>query len=93
MGNGGGDFGCRWYIWRKVSLVIPGTAYPLPFYPGKIEGIWGAVGTFPITPIELLMSIGTFAFIGLFFILGLKYLELLPADESGQPTPEPAGRT
>jgi molybdopterin-containing oxidoreductase family membrane subunit len=73
---------------ERFSLVIPGTAYPLPFYPGKIEGIWGAVGTFPITPIELLMSIGTFALIGLFFILGLKYLELLPADESGQPAPE-----
>jgi molybdopterin-containing oxidoreductase family membrane subunit len=72
---------------ERFSLVIPGTAYPLPFYPGKIEGIWGAVGTFPITPIELLMSIGTFALIGLFFILGLKYLELLPADESGQPAP------
>jgi molybdopterin-containing oxidoreductase family membrane subunit len=73
---------------ERFSLVIPGTAYPLPFYPGKIEGIWGAVGTFPITPIELLMSIGTFALIGLFFILGLKHLELLPADESGQPAPE-----
>ena len=73
---------------ERFSLVIPGTAYPLPFYPGKIEGIWGAVGIFPITPIELLMSIGTFALIGLFFILGLKYLELLPADESGQKVPE-----
>ena len=73
---------------ERFSLVIPGTAYPLPFYPGKIEGIWGVVGIFPITPIELLMSIGTFALIGLFFILGLKYLELLPADESGQQAPE-----
>jgi molybdopterin-containing oxidoreductase family membrane subunit len=73
---------------ERFSLVIPGTAYPLPFYPGKIEGIWGAVGIFPITPIELLMSIGTFTLIGLFFILGLKYLELLPADENGQQAPE-----
>ena len=78
---------------ERFSLVIPGTAYPLPFYPGKIEGIWGTVGIFPITPIELLMSIGIFALMGLFFILGLKYLELLPADESWEQTPEPAKKT
>ena len=66
---------------ERFALVIPGTAYPLPFYPGKIEGIWGAAGSFPLTPVELLMSIGIFALMGLFFILGLKNLELLPADE------------
>ncbi len=66
---------------ERFALVIPGTAYPLPFYPGKIEGVWGAAGSFPLTPVELLMSIGIFALMGLFFILGLKNLELLPADE------------
>jgi molybdopterin-containing oxidoreductase family membrane subunit len=66
---------------ERFALVIPGTAYPLPFYPGKIEGIWGAAGSFPLTPVELLMSIGIFALMGLFFILGLKNLELLSADE------------
>ncbi len=66
---------------ERFALVIPGTAYPLPFYPGKIEGIWGAAGSFPLTPIETLMSLGIFALMGLLFILGLKNLELLPADE------------
>lgn len=66
---------------ERFALVIPGTAHPLPFYPGKIEGIWGEAGSFPLTPIESLMSLGIFALMGLFFILGLKHLELLPADE------------
>jgi molybdopterin-containing oxidoreductase family membrane subunit len=75
---------------ERFALVIPGTAYPLAFYPGRIEGIWGEVGSFPLTPIELLMSIGIFALMGLFFLLGLKYLALLPANERSEQTPAPA---
>jgi molybdopterin-containing oxidoreductase family membrane subunit len=78
---------------ERFALVIPGTAYPLPFYPGKIEGIWGAAGSFPLTPVELLMSIGIFALMGLFFILGLKNLELLPADEKKEQMPTSAAAT
>jgi molybdopterin-containing oxidoreductase family membrane subunit len=75
---------------ERFSLIIPGTAYPLPFYPGKIEGFWGAAGSFPFTPVESLMSIGVFAIMGLFFILGLKHLELLPLNEGAEQTPVPA---
>jgi molybdopterin-containing oxidoreductase family membrane subunit len=75
---------------ERFALVIPGTAHPLPFYPGQIEGIWGAAGSFPLRPIELLMSIGIFALMGLFFFLGLKYLELLPAYGSEKQAPVPA---
>jgi len=74
---------------ERFALVIPGTAYPLPFYPGKIEGIWGAAGSFPITPVESFMSLGIFTLMGLFFLLGLKNLELLPVDARGQQMPEP----
>jgi molybdopterin-containing oxidoreductase family membrane subunit len=74
---------------ERFALVIPGTAHPLPFYPGKIEGIWGAAGSFPFTSIETLMSLGIFALMGLFFLLGLKNLELLPVYESGGQTPVP----
>jgi len=74
---------------ERFALVIPGTAHPLPFYPGKIEGIWGAAGSFPFTPIETLMSLGIFALMGLFFLLGLKNLELLPVYESGEQAPVP----
>lgn len=75
---------------ERFALVIPGTAYPLPFYPGKIEGIWGAAGSFPITPVESFMSIGIFTLMGLFLLLGLKNLELLPVDEKGEQTPAPS---
>ena len=75
---------------ERFALVIPGTAYPLPFYPGKIEGIWGATGTFPFTFVETMMSLGVFTLMGLFFILGLKYLELLPVVEKKEEKPQPA---
>ncbi len=75
---------------ERFSLIIPGTAYPLPFYPGKIEGIWGAVGSFPITPVELFMSIGIFTLMGVLFLVGLKNLELMPVTDAGPQTPEAA---
>jgi Ni/Fe-hydrogenase subunit HybB-like protein len=73
--------------------VIPGTAYPLPLYPGKIEGIWGMAGSFPITPIESFMSLGIFTLMGLLFLVGLKNLELLPINQGAQPAPEGAKKT
>ncbi len=63
---------------ERFALVIPGTAEPLPLFPGKIEGIWGMVGRFHFTLVELLLSLGLFAFMGLFYLLGLRHLELLP---------------
>jgi molybdopterin-containing oxidoreductase family membrane subunit len=84
---------------ERFSLIIPGTAYPLPFYPGKIEGIWGMAGSFPMTPVESFMSLGIFTLMGLLFLVGLNNLELLPVDEKGQQVPDtphpslsPAGR-
>jgi molybdopterin-containing oxidoreductase family membrane subunit len=74
---------------ERFALVIPGTAYPLAFSPGSIEGIWGEVGSFPLRPMELFMSIGIFALMGLFFLLGLKYLALLPANERSEPLDTP----
>lgn len=73
---------------ERFSLVVPGTAYPLPLYPGKIEGIWGMAGSFPITPVETFLSLGIFTLVGLLFLVGLKNLELLPADQITQPPPE-----
>jgi molybdopterin-containing oxidoreductase family membrane subunit len=72
---------------ERFALVIPGTAYPLPFYPGKIEGFWGAAGSFPITAVESFMSLGIFTLLGLLFLIGLRNLELLPVDEEGKETP------
>jgi len=79
-------------FFERFILVIPGTAHPMPFYPGKIEGIWGAPGSFPFTPVESLMSLGIFALMGLLFILGLKNLELLPIIERKEPISASAER-
>ena len=41
----------------------------------------GGLGFFYLAPAEIILSAGIVAFLGLIFILGLKYLELLPAKE------------
>ncbi len=73
-------------FFKRFYLVIPGAAYPLPLYPGKIEGVWGDIGSFPITPLETMLSVGIVALLALLFILGLKYLELLPVTKAGKET-------
>jgi Ni/Fe-hydrogenase subunit HybB-like protein len=71
-------------FFERYYLVIPGAAYPQPYYPGKIEGVWGALSSFALTPVEMVLSVGMIALLGLLFMLGLKYLELLPAKEPGE---------
>ncbi|MBI2287793.1 MAG: polysulfide reductase NrfD [Chloroflexi bacterium] len=78
-------------FFERFYLVIPGAAYPLELYPGEIEGVWGAVGSFPITPVETMLSVGIIALLGLVFVLGLKFMELLPVAEStAAPAPVPS---
>lgn len=64
---------------ERAALVIPGTAQVQQVYPGNIEGIWGTAGTFPITLWETILSLGIIALLAILFVLGLKYLDLLPA--------------
>lgn len=66
---------------KRYYLVIPGLAYPLEYYPGEIQGVWGALGYFPFAPVEIILSVGIVAFLALIYILGLKYFELLPVKE------------
>jgi Ni/Fe-hydrogenase subunit HybB-like protein len=40
----------------------------------------------------MVLSVGIIAFLGLIFILGLKYLELLPPGESAKETVKKSGR-
>jgi hypothetical protein len=47
-------------------------------------------GSFPITPVESFMSLGIFTLMSLFFLGGLKNLELLPVAETVPQAPEPA---
>ncbi len=76
---------------ERAALVIPGTAQPQPLYPGHIEGIWGASGVFPITLWETLLSLGIVSLVALLFVLGLKYLELLPAEKRVEAVPVKEG--
>lgn len=73
---------------KRFYLVIPGAAYPLEFYPGNIEGVWGAVGSFTFAPAEIVLSIGIVCLLALVFVLGLKYLDLLPAMAKQPEAPE-----
>jgi Ni/Fe-hydrogenase subunit HybB-like protein len=67
-------------FFERYYLVIPGAAYPQPYYsPGKIEGVWGTLNSFALTPAEMILSAGILALVGMLFMFGLKYLELLPA--------------
>ena len=69
-------------FFERYYLIIPGAAYPQQFYPGKIEGVYGAVGYFPLTLPEMGLSLGILTLLALLFILGLKYLEALPPKEA-----------
>ena len=70
-------------FFERYYLVIPGAAYPLHYYsPGKIEGVWGALSSFTIKPVEMFLSLGIVALLVLVFMLGLKFLELLPAKKA-----------
>ena len=78
-------------FFERYYLVIPGAAYPQHYYPGKIEGAWGSLGFFPLTPAEMVLSVGIVALLGFLFALGLKYLELLPPKEAKEAV-EPASK-
>ena len=78
-------------FFERFYLVIAGLAYPQPYAPGTIEGVYGAVGHFPLTPVESVLSIGMFSFMGFLFLLGLKYLELLPAGQGQEEGAASAG--
>jgi molybdopterin-containing oxidoreductase family membrane subunit len=69
---------------ERAAITIPGTAQVQQLYPGEIQGQWGAAGTFPITLWETLLTLGIVSLVALLFILGLKYLEILPVKESGE---------
>ena len=65
-------------FFERFFLVIPQAGFPQQYYPGHIEGVYGAVGQFAIMPVEMGMSLGIFTMVGLLFLLGLKFLKALP---------------
>jgi molybdopterin-containing oxidoreductase family membrane subunit len=69
---------------ERAAITIPGTAQVQQLYPGEIQGQWGAAGIFPITLWETLLTLGIVSLVALLFVLGLKYLEILPVKEGGE---------
>ena len=77
---------------ERAAVIIPGTANVQQLYPGNIEGVWGAPGIFLITFWETALTLGIVGLVTLLFVLGLKYLPLLPAGAEGE-EPKPAEAT
>jgi len=77
---------------ERAALIIPGTAHVQQLYPGNIEGVWGTPGIFLITFWETALTLGIVGLVTLLFVLGLKYLPLLPAGAEGE-EPKPAEAT
>ena len=75
-------------FFERYYLVIPGAAYPQHFYPGEIQGVYGAVGHFSLMPTEIGLSIGIFAVLALLFMIGLRYLDALPPKPVVEPPKE-----
>ena len=65
-------------FFERFFLVIPQAAFPQQYYTGHIEGVWGTVGSFAITPVDMGMSLGIVTMVGLLFLLGLKFMKALP---------------
>ncbi len=68
-------------FFERYYLVILGAAYPMDYYPGEIQGVWGITGSFALRPAEIILALGIVAFLILIFVIGLKNLELLPPGE------------
>jgi Ni/Fe-hydrogenase subunit HybB-like protein len=65
-------------FFERFFLVVPQAGFPQQYYPGHIEGVYGAIGSFALTPVEMGMSLGIFTLVGLLFLLGLKFMKALP---------------
>ena len=62
---------------ERAAIVIPGTAQ-VHNSSRRSTGQWGATGVFPITIWETLLAVGIIAFVAFLFVIGLKYLDILP---------------
>jgi len=81
---------------ERAALIFPGLGEPLHLYPGTVEGIWGDRGTYPVTAAETLITVGIVALISLIYLIGIRYLRVLPGESAVEEVqelaeePEPA---
>ncbi|MCX5998773.1 MAG: polysulfide reductase NrfD [Chloroflexi bacterium] len=69
---------------ERMGIIFPGLSEPLYLYPGDVQGIWGARGGFQITPAETLITVGIFCLLGFVYVLGIKYMNLLPPKKGAE---------
>jgi molybdopterin-containing oxidoreductase family membrane subunit len=70
-------------ICERYLIVIPGQENPPHLFPGMevvSASLNEGIVTYSISIFEVMQALGVFSLIGLLFILGLKYLPLLPTE-------------
>jgi len=76
---------------ERYVIVLPGLTHPPDLFPGMeiVDSVFQeGIVAYHITFHEVLQAAGVLGVIGLLFLLGLKYLELLPTEAKMQ---EPGG--
>ncbi|MCP4572615.1 MAG: polysulfide reductase NrfD [bacterium] len=70
-------------VCERYLIVLPGLEYPPELLPG-MEIVRSALDegivAYVISPLEILQALGVLSLIGFIFVLGLKYLPLLPTE-------------
>ena len=70
-------------ICERYLIVLPGLEYPPELFPG-MEIVASALDegtvTYAISGLEVLQALGVLSLIGFIFVLGLKYLPVLPVE-------------
>jgi Ni/Fe-hydrogenase subunit HybB-like protein len=74
---------------ERMAIIFPGLSETQHIYQDHIVGWFGTPAGFPITPTETLISVGIFALLGLLYVLGLKYLNLVPGEPMVEEAPVP----
>jgi Ni/Fe-hydrogenase subunit HybB-like protein len=68
---------------ERYLIVMPGQEHPPHLFPGwevTSSTLQEGFVRYSITIYEVLQALGVFSFIGMMFVLGLKYLPLLPTE-------------
>ena len=70
-------------ICERYLIVLPGLEYPLELLPGyaiTASPLDEGIVAYRIGGLEILQALGVFSLVGFVFVLGLKYLPLLPTE-------------
>jgi molybdopterin-containing oxidoreductase family membrane subunit len=69
---------------ERYNLVVPALAFPQEYLPGKVvssAALDGVIASYSISGVELAITAGVLAFLGLLYGIGLKVFNLLPVEK------------